>query len=42
MKHLFSCSLCPADQPEKAEEIREGVPHHEGAAGATGGSHREI
>lgn len=40
-KH-FLCSRCPADQPEKAEEIREGVSHPEGAAGATGGPHREI
>lgn len=30
------------DQPEEAEEVREGVPHHQGAAGAAGGPHRAL
>lgn len=32
----------PADQPEEAEEVWEGVSHHQGAAGAAGGPHWKI
>lgn len=45
MSDYWLLTLLPSlttDQPEEAEEVREGVPHHQGAAGAAGGPHRAL